>query len=75
MLSNPQQVLGGLVHLNEHSVVDLPQSEELHNLPDLGTDLVDTADSHDEHHLLVSVDGDKQHFSRVILGNSFFNYN
>ena len=71
MLGNPEHVLGGLVHLDEHSVVDLPESEELQNLPDLGADLVDTTYSHDEHHLLVSVDGDKQHFSLVILGNSF----
>merc|ERR1719351_256041 len=55
-LGNPEHVLGGLVHLDEHSVVDLPQSEELQNLPDLGADLVDTTDSHDEHQLVFSLD-------------------
>merc|ERR1719229_380830 len=35
-LADPEHVGGGLVHLDEHSVVDLPQSEQLENLPDLG---------------------------------------
>ena len=47
-LDNSQHVLGSLVHLDEHSVVDLPQSEELEDLPDLGRHLVDTTDPHDE---------------------------
>merc|ERR1719433_420813 len=47
-LADPEHVGGGLVHLDEDPVVDLPQSEELQDLPDLGRDLVDTADPHHE---------------------------
>merc|ERR1719347_286171 len=47
-LADPEHVGGGLVHLDEDSVVDLPQSEQLQNLLDLGGDLVDTTDPHDE---------------------------
>merc|ERR1719300_1678477 len=47
-LADPEHVGGGLVHLDEDSVVDLPQSEELEDLPDLGRHLVDTTDPHDE---------------------------
>merc|ERR1719433_2582440 len=50
-LADPEHVGGGLVHLDEDSVVDLPQSEELEDLLDLGGDLVDTTDSHDEDQL------------------------
>ena len=49
-------ILGGLVHLDENSVVDLSQSEKLQNLPDLGTDLVDTTNPHDENQLVFSLD-------------------
>ena len=48
LTADPEHVGGGLVHLDEHSVVDLPQSEELQNLPDLGRHLVNTTDPHDE---------------------------
>merc|ERR1719266_1007101 len=50
-LADPEHVLGGLVHLDEDSVVDLPQSEELQDLLDLGGDLVDTTDPHDKDQL------------------------
>merc|ERR1719266_885370 len=50
-LADPEHVLGGLVHLDEDSVVDLPQSEQLQDLLDLGRDLVDTTDPHDENQL------------------------
>merc|ERR1719412_1969023 len=50
-LADPEHVLGGLVHLDEDSVVDLPQSEELQDLLDLGGDLVDTTDPHHEDQL------------------------
>merc|ERR1719266_2259090 len=50
-LADPEHVLGGLVHLDEDSIVDLPQSEELQDLLDLGGDLVDTTDPHDEDQL------------------------
>jgi len=48
LTADPEHVGGGLVHLDEDSVVDLPQSEELEDLPDLGRHLVDTTDPHDE---------------------------
>merc|ERR1712019_179312 len=55
-LADPEHVGGGLVHLDEDSVVDLPQSEELEHLLDLGGDLVDTTDPHDEDQLGLSGD-------------------
>merc|ERR1719411_1130061 len=55
-LADPEHVGGGLVHLDEHSVVDLPQSEQLKDLPDLGRDLVDTADPHHEGQLRLGRD-------------------
>ena len=51
LTADPEHVGGGLVHLDEDSVVDLPQSEKLEDLLDLGGDLVDTTDSHDEDQL------------------------
>ena len=48
LTADPEHVLGSLVHLDEDSVVDLSQSEELEHLPDLGGHLVDTTDSHDK---------------------------
>jgi len=51
-----EHVLGGLVDLDEDSVVDLPQSEQLKNLLDLGGHLVDTTDPHDKDELGLSGD-------------------
>ena len=56
LTADPEHVGGGLVHLDEDSVVDLPQSEELEDLPDLGRHLVDTTDPHDEGQLGLSGD-------------------
>ena len=56
LTADPEHVGGGLIHLDEDSVVDLPQSEELENLPDLGRHLVDTTDPHDESQLGLSGD-------------------
>lgn len=42
-LSNAQHVDGGLVQLDEHTIVDLAQTEQLQHLADLGGNLVDTA--------------------------------
>ena len=56
LTTDSQHVLCCLVHLDEDSVVDLSQSEELQHLPDLGADLVDTTDSHDENQLVFSLD-------------------
>ena len=56
LTADPEHVGGGLVHLDEDSIVDLSQSEELQNLPDLGTDLVDTTNPHDENQLVFSLD-------------------
>ena len=56
LTGNPEHVLGGLVHLDEHSVVDLPQSEQLQHLPHLGGHLVDTTDPHNKDELSLSGD-------------------
>ena len=48
LTTDTEHVLGGLVDLDEHAVVDLPQSQQLEDLLDLGGHLVDTADPHDE---------------------------
>ena len=48
LTTDTEHVLGGLVDLDEHPVVDLPQSQQLEDLLDLGGHLVDTADPHDE---------------------------
>lgn len=56
LTTDSQHVLGGLVHLDEDSIVDLPQSEQLEHLPDLGRDLVDTTDPHDKGKLGLSWD-------------------
>lgn len=55
-LANTEHVDGGLVQLDEDSVVDLTKPEELEDLPDLGRDLVDTADTDDEGQLRVAGD-------------------
>ena len=51
LTADSEHVLGSLVHLDEDSVVDLSQSEELEHLLDLGGNLVDTADADDESQL------------------------
>ena len=48
LTTNPEHVDGGLVQLDEDSVVNLSQSEELENLTHFGGDLVDTTDAHHE---------------------------
>merc|ERR1740128_1566621 len=64
-LTDSEHVLGGLVDLDEDSVVDLPQSEQLKNLLDLGGHLVDTTDPHDKDKLgLISL------LILVLLGKS-----
>ena len=47
----PQHLAGRLVQTNEHTVVDLPQTEKLEDLPGLGIDSIDTTDTDDERHL------------------------
>ena len=56
LTTDTEHVLGGLVDLDEHPVVDLPQSEQLEDLLDLGGHLVDTADPHDEGELWLGGD-------------------
>ena len=56
LTTDSEHVLGGLVDLDEDSVVDLPQSEQLKNLLDLGGHLVDTTDPHDKDKLGLSGD-------------------
>merc|ERR1719239_822260 len=52
--TDPEHVDGGLVQLDEHSVVDLPQPEQLEDLLHLGGHLVDATDAHDKGQLGVS---------------------
>jgi len=47
-LADPEHVESGLVQLDEHAVVDLAKTEQLESLLNLGGDLVDTTNSHDE---------------------------
>merc|ERR1719376_1746675 len=54
--ANPQHIDGGLVQLDKDSVVDLPQSEELEGLLDLGGNLVDPTDPDDEGVLVLARD-------------------
>jgi len=49
-------VPGGLVELDKHTVVDLAETEELHDLSLLGGELVDTADSDNESDLSLVFD-------------------
>merc|ERR1719360_233703 len=55
-LTDSEHVLGCLVDLDEDSVVDLSQPEELEDLLDLGGHLVDTADPHNKDKLGLSGD-------------------
>jgi hypothetical protein len=48
LTANSQHVDGSLVQLDENTVVDLSKTEELQNFFDLGSDLVDTTDTHDK---------------------------
>lgn len=57
---------GGLGDLDEDTVVDLEQTEELEDLAGLGGNLVDTLDADDEDELLLS--GDVE--GTVLLGNA-----
>jgi len=56
VLNLADHVPGGLVELHKHTVVDLTETEELHDLSLLGGELVDTADSHDEGDLGLTLD-------------------
>ena len=56
LTTDSEHVLGSLVDLDEDSIVNLPQSEQLENLLDLGRHLVDTTDSHDKDELGLSGD-------------------
>jgi len=52
--ANAEHVDGGFVQLDEHSIVDLTQAEQLENLFYLGRNLVNTTDSHNEGQFWVS---------------------
>ena len=56
LTTDSEHVLSGLVNLDEDSVVDLPQPEELEDLLDLGGHLVDTTDPHNKDELSLSGD-------------------
>ena len=56
LTADPEHGDGGLVELDEDSVVDLAQSEELEDLLDLGGDLVDAPDAHHEGQLRLGRD-------------------
>jgi len=60
--ANPKHADGGLVELDEDSVVDLTQAEQLQDLLDLRRDLVDTTDAHHEGQL-----GLGRHIVAVVL--------
>lgn len=51
-----EHLKSGLVDADESGVEDLPQSEELEDLLDLGADAVDTADADDERELVLGRD-------------------
>lgn len=57
---------GGLVDLDEDTVVDLEETEELEDLAGLGGNLVDTLDADDEDELLLG--GDVE--GTIVLGNA-----
>ena len=44
-LNKTEHLLGGLGHLDEHTIVDLKKTEELKDFAGLGCDVVDTAAS------------------------------
>ena len=56
LTADSEHVHGGLVQLDEDTVVDLSQTEQLEDLLDLGGNLVDTTDPHDEGELGVGGD-------------------
>merc|ERR1712045_1099478 len=47
-LTDSKHVDSSLVQLDENTVVNLSKPEQLENLANLGSNLVDTADTHDE---------------------------
>mmetsp|Transcript_37114 Transcript_37114/g.96262 ORF Transcript_37114/g.96262 Transcript_37114/m.96262 type:complete len:286 (-) Transcript_37114:27-884(-) len=51
-----KHVEGSLVHLHEHTVVELAETKKLKNLPGLRGEIVDTADTDDKHHLCLGLD-------------------
>jgi len=55
-LDHADHVPGGLVELDKHTVVDLAETEKLHDLSLLGGKLVDTADSDNESDLSLVFD-------------------
>ena len=56
LTADSEHVHGGLVQLDEDTVVDLSQTEQLEDLLDLGGDLVDTTNPHNEGELGVGGD-------------------
>lgn len=55
-LNNLEHLSGGLGDLDEDTVVDLEETEELEDLAGLGGNLVDTLDADNEHQLALSGD-------------------
>ena len=64
LTANSQHVNGGFVQLDEDTVVDLPQPEELESLLHLRGNLVDTTNTDDEGVLVLSLDME----STLLLG-------
>jgi len=50
-LNPAQHVHGGLVHLHEHSVENLPKPQQLHDCPHLRMHVIDTPNTDDKHQL------------------------
>ncbi len=48
LTADPKHADCGLIQLDEDTVVYLPEPEQLQHLPNLGRDLVDTTNPHDE---------------------------
>lgn len=65
-LNNLEHLSGGLGDLDEDTVVDLEETEELEDLAGLGGNLVDTLDADNEHQLALSGDVG----SIVLLGSA-----
>lgn len=65
-LDNLQHLKGRLGHADEDTVVDLEKTEKLEDLAGLGSDLVDTLDTHNEDQLVLS--GDVE--GAILLGKS-----
>merc|ERR1719340_605687 len=69
--TNPQHVNGGLVQLDENTIVDLSETEELQNFANLGSDLVDTTDTHDKGQLGFSADVEVARFLGLTSESKF----